>query len=128
VELGGRLRGFARSAIDVSDGLLADLGHILEASGIGAELSWDKLPRAAAIAACPDKALAADCLLAGGDDYELAFTAPPFRRPEIEAMGKDLEIPLTRIGTAVAGDPLVALRDSGGKLISSPRKGFDHFA
>jgi thiamine-monophosphate kinase len=128
VELGGRLRGFARSAIDVSDGLLADLGHILEASGIGAELAWDSLPRATAIAACPDKALAADCLLAGGDDYELAFTAPPFRRSEIEAMGKDLEIPLTRIGVAVAGDPVVALRDSGGKLISSPRKGFDHFA
>ncbi|HEY6241022.1 MAG TPA: thiamine-phosphate kinase, partial [Burkholderiales bacterium] len=127
VELGGRLRGLARSAIDVSDGLLADLGHILEASGIGAELAWDSLPRAAAIAACADRALAADCLLAGGDDYELVFTAHPFRRPEIVSIGKDLEIPLTRIGSAVAGDPVATLRDARGEIISSPRQGFDHF-
>ena len=128
VELGGRLRGLARSAIDVSDGLLADLGHILEASGIGAELAWDSLPRAQAIAGCADKELAADCLLAGGDDYELLFTAPTFKRAEIEAVGKDLEIPLSLIGVAVAGDPVARLRDARGKLISSPRKGFDHFA
>jgi thiamine-monophosphate kinase len=128
VELGERLRGIARSAIDVSDGLLADLGHILEASGVGAELVWEKLPRAKAIAGCPDKALADDCLLAGGDDYELLFTAPAFKRTEIEAMGKDLEIPLALIGVAVPGGPTARLRDARGDLVSSPRKGFDHFA
>jgi thiamine-monophosphate kinase len=128
VELGGRLRGLARSAIDVSDGLLADLGHILEASGVGAELAWANLPRAKAIADCADPALAADCLLAGGDDYELLFTAPPSKRAEIEAVGGDLGVPLTRIGVAVPGKPVVTLRDARGKIISASRKGFDHFA
>lgn len=128
VELGGRLRGLARSAIDVSDGLLADLGHVLEASGVGAELGWDSLPRAKAIADCPDKALAAECLLAGGDDYELAFTAPPSKRAEIEVVGKDLGVSLTRIGVVVQGEPVATLRDGQGKLISTPRRGFDHFA
>ena len=128
VELGGRLRGLARSAIDVSDGLLADLGHILEASGVGAELGWESVPRARAIADCPDKTLAAQCLLAGGDDYELVFTAPPGKRAEIEALGKDLAVSLTRIGAAVQGEPIVALRDARGRLVSAPRTGFDHFA
>src|SRR5439155_4468353 len=93
VDLGVRLRGLARSAIDVSDGLLADLGHILEASRVGAELAWDSLPRARAIAGCPDKALA--------DDYELLFTASTFKRVQIEAVGKDLEIPLARTGVEI---------------------------
>ena len=128
VGLGGRLRGLARSAIDVSDGLLADLDHILQASRVGAELVWESLPRARAIAGCPDKALADDCMLAGGDDYELLFTAPTVKRAEIEAVSKDLEIPLALIGTAVPGDSVVRLRDARGKLVSSPRKGFDHFA
>ena len=128
VDLGVRLRGLARSAIDVSDGLLADLGHILEASRVGAELGSDKLPRAKAIADCPDKALADDCLLAGGDDYELLFTAPKLKRAQIEAVGRDLGIPLALIGAAVPGESVVRLRDARGKLVSSPRKGFDHFA
>jgi len=128
IELGGRLRGLARSAIDVSDGLLADLGHILEASGVGAELAWESLPRARAIAGCADATLTAECLLSGGDDYELLFTAPPSKRAEIEAVGRDLALSLTRIGTAVAGEPVVALRDARGELIAAPRTGFDHFA
>ena len=128
VDLGERLRGLARSAIDVSDGLLADLGHILEASRVGAELLWDSLPRAKAIAECADAALARECLLAGGDDYELVFTAPRPKRAEIEALGKDLEVPLALIGVAVPGDPVVRLRDARGELASRSRKGFDHFA
>jgi thiamine-monophosphate kinase len=128
VELGGRLRGLARSAIDISDGLLADLGHILEASGVGAELAWEDIPRAPAIAACADEALARECALSGGDDYELVFTAPPFRRAEIEATGKELEIVLTRIGVTVPGAPSAVLRDASGKAISLVRGGFDHFA
>jgi thiamine-monophosphate kinase len=128
VDLGERLRGLARSAIDVSDGLLADLGHVLEASGVGAELLWDSLPRAKAIAECADAALAQECLLAGGDDYELVFTTPTSRRTEIEAAGKELAIPLALIGVAVPGDPVVRLRDARGEFASRSRKGFDHFA
>ena len=128
VELGGRLRGLARSAIDVSDGLLADLHHILEASAVGAELAWESVPRAAAIAACADRALAQDCVLAGGDDYELIFTAPAFKRAEIEATGKELDIVLSRIGIIVPGKPQAVLRDAAGKPVSASRTGFDHFA
>src|SRR5439155_1399218 len=126
VDLGVRLRGLARSAIDVSDGLLADLGHILEASRVGAELAWENLPRARAIAGCPDKALADDCLLAGGDDYELLFTASKVKRAQIEAVGRDLEIPLALIGAAVPGDSVARLRDPRRKLVSRSRRGLGH--
>jgi len=128
IELGGRLRGLARAAIDVSDGLLADLGHILESSGVGAEIEWEKLPRAEGLARCSDRALAAECLLAGGDDYELVFTAPPPMRTEIEALGRDLDLPLTRIGVVVPGKPQVRMFDAQGKIVPAPRKGYDHFA
>jgi len=128
IELGGRLRGLARAAIDVSDGLLADLGHILEASRVGAEIEWEKLPRAEGLARCPDRALAAECLLSGGDDYELVFTAPPPKRAEIESLGRDLRLSLTRIGVAVPGEPQATILDADGKVIQVPRKGYDHFA
>jgi len=127
VALGGRLRGIARSAIDVSDGLLADLGHVLEASGVGAQLTWESLPRAPAIAACRDEALAKECLLAGGDDYELLFTALRVKRGEVEALAKDLDLPLTRIGSVTPGEPEVTVRDARGDSILVARKGFDHF-
>jgi thiamine-monophosphate kinase len=128
IELGGRLRGFAHAAIDVSDGLLADLGHILEASGVGAEIEWEKLPRAEGLARCSDRALATECLLTGGDDYELVFTAPPPKRAEIEALGRDLGLPLTRIGVATRGEPQAIVLDAQGKIVPTPRKGYDHFA
>jgi thiamine-monophosphate kinase len=127
VELGGRLRGVARSAIDVSDGLLADLAHVLEASGVGAEVAFDGLPRSPAIAACRDERLATECLLAGGDDYELIFTAAPSKRDEIEALSRELTLPLTRIGTAVPGEARIQLRDAAGAPVHSAGKGFDHF-
>lgn len=127
VELGGRLRGLAHSAIDLSDGLLADLGHILEMSGIGAELRYDALPRAPGIAACGDESLARECLTSGGDDYELVFTAPPHRRAEVEAVSADLGLALTRIGSIVPGAPRAILRDARGNAIAVERPGFDHF-
>jgi thiamine-monophosphate kinase len=128
LELGGRLRGLARSAIDVSDGLLADLTHILEASGVGADVAFDALPRAPAIAGCRDAELAKDCLLAGGDDYELVFTAPSFKRTDVEALAADLRLALTRIGVIVPGRPRASLRDAAGKPVAVAREGFDHFA
>ena len=127
VELGGRLRGLARSAIDISDGLLADLGHILELSGAGAEVWYDKLPRAPALAACGDEALARQCLTGGGDDYELLFTASPHQRGEIEAVSADLGIALTRIGVIVPGKAIATLRDQQGRAVPVSSTGFDHF-
>jgi thiamine-monophosphate kinase len=122
VKLGRALRGLARSAIDVSDGLLADLGHIVQASGVAAELCWEDIPRARAIRECPNAALAKECLLAGGDDYELVFTAPRSRRARIEAIGP------RRIGSIVMGRPAVRVRDARGRIIPTLRTGFDHFA
>jgi len=127
VDLGGRLRGIARSAIDVSDGLLADLGHILERSQVGAEVWSDALPRAAAVAACPDPALAEQCMYGGGDDYELVFTASPHRRDDIAGISAELGIALTRIGVIVPGEARAVLRDRQGNPVSVARAGFDHF-
>jgi len=128
VNLGRSLRGLARSATDVSDGLLADLGHIAKASGVAAELRWEDLPRAEAIASCPNKALAKECLLAGGDDYELVFTAPRSRRSEVEGAASKAGVSVTAVGEIVAGKPGVRVRAAGGGIISAPRAGFDHFA
>jgi thiamine-monophosphate kinase len=128
VKLGIALRGLARSAIDVSDGLLADLGHIAEASRVAAELRWEDLPRARAIAGCANATLARTCLLAGGDDYELVFTAPRSARPRIVAAGKKAGVRVTAIGAMVAGRPGVRVRDARGNAIPAPRAGFDHFA
>ena len=122
VKLGRALRGLARSAIDVSDGLLADLGHIAHASGVAAELRWEDIPRARAIRECRNAALAKECLLAGGDDYELVFTAPRSKRARIAALG------VSRIGAIVAGRPGVRVRDAGGRAVPVSRTGFDHFA
>ena len=126
VTLGLALRGIASAAIDVSDGLLADLGHILERSGVGARLQLDRLP-AAALAACPDQALARDCLLGGGDDYELLFTASAGRHDEIAALVGELGLALTRIGSIVSGNTLT-LQDADGRAVPVPHRGFDHFA
>lgn len=124
--LGTALRGIAHSAIDVSDGLLADLGHILERSGVGAELALPLLPRAPALQACPDAQLARDCLLAGGDDYELVFTAPVAQRAAIVVLADETGLALTRIGRIVAGGEL-RLLDANGQALAQARRGYDHF-
>jgi thiamine-monophosphate kinase len=126
VELGGRLRGLARSAIDVSDGLLADLGHILESSGAGAEIRLDALPRAPALAACADELLLRHCLLSGGDDYELVFTAAAEKRADIDSLGRELGLALTRVGRVVPGAPEARVLDAAGKPVAAGR-GWDHF-
>lgn len=128
VALGTALRGVATGAIDVSDGLLADLGHVLERSGVGAELDFDALPRSFALAECADRALAVDCLLAGGDDYELVFTAPAPRRDAVLAAGAAAGVAVTRIGRIVAGSPQAVLHDRAGRVVEPAHRGFDHFA
>ncbi len=127
VELGRRLRGLASSAIDVSDGLVADLGHILGRSGVGAELWLDDLPRSTALAECADAVLARECLLGGGDDYELLFTVPQERRAAILTLAGEVGLPLTRIGRTVAGAPQVSVLDGAGQPVPAGPGGYDHF-
>lgn len=97
VALGLGLRGLATAAIDVSDGLLGDLGHILKRSRVGCSLFVDALPRSRHVAArAPDTQL--DCILAGGDDYELVFTAAAPARERLQALSVKLGLRLSRIG------------------------------
>ena len=127
VALGKKLRGIAGAAIDVSDGLLADLGHVLEQSRVGAEVDFAALPRSAALRACADRALADDCLLAGGDDYELVFTAPAASRAEVEAAGQAAAVVVTRIGRVIGGPAKVTLLGAPREALASAARGFDHF-
>jgi thiamine-monophosphate kinase len=127
VALGLALRGIASAAIDISDGLLADLGHILEASGAAATLRVAVPPAPTFDAA--DESLWRDCYFAGGDDYELAFTAPAQRHAEIAALEQSLELPLACIGKVEAGLPgKVSACDAAGHPIEPHRQGYDHFA
>jgi thiamine-monophosphate kinase len=126
VALGLALRGVATAAIDVSDGLLADLGHILDESKVAATVHFERLP-GDALKVGADAALARDCLLSGGDDYELVFTAPASRRAEIEALAGSLPLALTCIGDIEAGSPgTLNLRDHG-QAMTPGHRGFDHF-
>ncbi|MBE0627641.1 MAG: thiamine-phosphate kinase [Burkholderiales bacterium] len=128
IALGLALRGIASSAIDVSDGLVADLGHIAARSGVAVGLRYAQLPRSRALKACADERLAQQCLLAGGDDYELAFTASPDARARVEALAAGLGLTLTRIGSVGAGGPgAVCVYDAGGSIMHIASGGFDHF-
>jgi thiamine-monophosphate kinase len=119
VELGERLRGIANAAIDVSDGFAQDLGHILERSAAGALVEYDRLPKFSGADAHQ--------VLSGGDDYELVFTARQERRGEIEALSKELALPLARVGSIQKGGPKLQILDGAGKPVPVAR-GFDHFA
>jgi thiamine-monophosphate kinase len=126
VELGLALRGIAHAAIDISDGLLADLGHILERSNLGAEIRFDALPCSANLQPLLDSAVGRNCLLSGGDDYELCFTAPQLRQDEIAVIGERLGVRLCRIGSITQGGELHVL-DAAGKPIKTDKAGYDHF-
>ena len=128
VELGERLRGVAHAAIDVSDGLTGDLGHILERSQVGAIIDYERIPRLAALRAIgkTEGELERDCVLSGGDDYELVFTAVPQQRQAIEALSAELGLALTRIGTIEAGDAKLVVRGADGSPMQY-RRSYDHF-
>lgn len=125
VELGRRLAGVAHAALDVSDGLLADLGHLCRASGVGAEIELARLPVSDALGVHPLSARIA-WQACGGDDYELCFTASPDHRDGLAMLATELELPLTRIGRIVDGDGVRAL-DETGQPWCSERTGYTHF-
>ncbi len=127
--LGGRLAetGLATAALDVSDGLVADLGHIAAASGLAAEISAAAVP----LSAAANAALASDpallpALLTGGDDYELLFTAGPDRAGDLAELAGELDLPLIRIGRMSEGRGVRVL-DAAGREISLPDGGWSHF-
>jgi thiamine-monophosphate kinase len=121
--LGRSLRGLATAAIDVSDGLAADLGHILETSGVAAIIDADRLPLSDVALGVPG---AREAALTGGDDYEILFTAPAERRAEVEALAGRLDHPLTRIGAIRAGEGLEVV-DAAGNRLPVRAGGWRHF-
>jgi thiamine-monophosphate kinase len=126
VALGRALAGVAHAAIDVSDGLVADLGHICSRSGLGATIEWSRLPHSSALAALPEQERVA-AVLSGGDDYELVFTAPVTARESLSRIARDCGVPLTRIGRMHRGEG-VSVQDRLGRPLVPDRGGFDHFA
>lgn len=127
--LGQALRGVASAMLDVSDGLLADLAHLLAASGgLGADLALAELPVAPLLRSQPE-AVRLAAILAGGDDYELCFTAPPQRRAAVEQAARTAGTRVTRIGVLRTA-PGVVVRDAAGHPVPDLDrfKGYDHFA
>lgn len=129
VALGHALRGVANAMADISDGLLGDLGHILKASRVGAEIDTSvatTLMQTSSLWACPED-LAMTCVLSGGDDYELVFSAAPSTAAQIQRLAKAMDTPITRIGRITDSQRLVVL-GAGGQPITTSFKSFDHFA
>ncbi len=128
VEAGLALRGIATAMLDVSDGLVGDLGHILECSGVGALLDAAALPLASLLATGVAPRVVRRCLLAGGDDYELLFSAPPSARRALAALQSSLDLPLNRIGTLTPDAGQLLIREADGTLRAPDSRGYDHFA
>ena len=125
VELGQALVGYASACIDISDGLLADLGHLLKASGCGARLEVDHLPQTNALAEL-ESALKWIHQLSGGDDYELLFTLPPAHQAMIPVWSQQLNISLTIVGEIKEGEGIRCFYPDGGEY-HPQSAGFEHF-
>ena len=129
LELGRRLAetGLASAALDVSDGLAADLGHIAEESGLASEIEAGAVPLSpaarAVVEAAPERLAG---LLGGGDDYELLFTVSPGRAGEVAALARELDLPLTEIGQMSVGRGL-RVRDPAGREMALEGTGWQHF-
>lgn len=128
VGLGSRLPGLAHAGMDVSDGLVQDLGHICRASGLAAEIEAARVPLspAARAAMAADDSLLAT-VLTGGDDYELLFTAPPSASAAIQAVGREAGVDVTAIGSMVAGEG-VSVQGRDGRPLALARGGWRHFS
>jgi len=135
IELGMQLRNIASAALDVSDGLLGDLRHILKQSQVDAEIQLDQLPKSATLQK-QNVSIQNQFAACGGDDYEICFTAPSSQRENIQAISKSIGLPLTIIGKIVSKKDVevkVDLLDDSGTLLSDVEaapflKSFDHFA
>ncbi|MES2072600.1 MAG: thiamine-phosphate kinase [Pseudomonadota bacterium] len=125
IALGLALRGIAHAALDVSDGLAGDLGHILQRSGVGASLQLDALP-AGPVLSKQDAAIRRQYTLAGGDDYEICFTAPVAQRAAVMAAGAATATAVTRIGSIEQASGL-RLLDAAGRPVDMHISSFDHF-
>ncbi|MCU1019036.1 thiamine-phosphate kinase [Stenotrophomonas geniculata] len=121
VTLGLRLRAFAHAAVDVSDGLLADLGHIATRSAVAAHVDADLLPISNALRELLGRETARECALRGGDDYELCFTAAADQRDALHYLAESLDVPLTRIGRIAEGQGVHVDGEAAGG-------GYQHFA
>ncbi|GGA08707.1 thiamine-phosphate kinase [Dyella caseinilytica] len=126
VAAGLALRGYANACIDISDGLLADLGHICASSKVGAEIDASLLPRSSALLDLFDDAASRDFALSGGDDYELCFTVSAQHVAAVQASLARLGCGATRIGRIVEGDR-VRVRDAAGQWLEPEHRGWDHF-
>lgn len=126
VDLGLALRGVATAAMDLSDGLAGDLPHLLKASACGAQVDLEALPLSTVLRQLPAPE-AWTLAASGGDDYELLFTAPAHQRAAVAALGRQLDVPLTRIGH-ITSTPGLHWQSASGLQATSPLQGFDHFA
>ena len=132
ITLGQALLGVANAAIDISDGFLGDLSHILKMSKVGAEIHIDQIPCSSTLGN-QSLELKRLCTLMGGDDYELCFTAPISQREKIQSISKDHDLRLTKVGVITPTTPnLINLVDDAGqimptKLSKQYLQSFDHF-
>lgn len=127
LSIAAALRDGIHACIDISDGLLADLQHICEESRAGAAVLLERLPVSPQLDAAFDVPTRQDLQATGGDDYELCFTAPAHNRAAIERVARENPVPITRVGTIVAGSGVRAL-SADGSLFAPSRLGFQHFA
>lgn len=126
IDLGMALNGIANACIDVSDGLIADLGHILEASEVGADLSLESVPYSSSLRQWLDAGNDATLPMTWGDDYELLFTASPEQASAIQDLSARLGLPLTRIGK-ITGQSGLRIFTPEGEITNVAGTGYDHF-
>lgn len=125
---GPLLQGLASAAMDVSDGLMADLGHLCRASRVGADVSLEMLPLSeSARNACAAWELRKEAIVSRGDDYEILFAAPPSARTQVETLAAQSATAVTRIGVVTPGQA-VRLLGTDGQEITLPKAGYEHFS
>lgn len=127
IDIGRQLSGTATAAIDVSDGIVADLGHVAKASGVNVVIEMDRLPLSTALLAAVDRSAARELALSAGQDYELCFTAAPDARSAITGIESACGVPITRIGRTGAGAGRVEVLDADGQAVQLASGGYRHF-